>query len=267
MAEHKTGSRNKRLSRHKDLLSRRTLCVVIAPATVLLLVISFFCIKGFVDANNALAGMRNYLENKYKQGFTVERPVCRGGAFGVPCVWSADVRALNGGVGFRISRVDGREGYSDNYVVSIWQKEQTIKIQPKAREIFGSVPVSVEIDLGIIDPSIERTFTVHSPTFDEVFLEEDKTKQRGGNLVYGIDFIHSGDIDDIDKFTKDINTFLEYIKSLGVSSKDITINIYITNGNVRTANGYCNGKDLLTIDNLKECVVRAKNTPVKNVGM
>ena len=219
--------------------------------------------KRSVSDTTEQANIISYLKNKYNQDFDVEKPSCDGGAFGISCVWSADAYPKSDkSIKIHVSRVDNQTKYSDDYVVRTWQKEQTAKIQPKVREIFKDMPVDVKIRLGIVDPDVERTFTLKKPTFEEVFLAENKVGQRG-NLVYGLDFKYEGSIKDKDRFVSGVYEMIEYTKNMGVSSKDISVYMYLSKGGKLISKGYCNSDKLSSINELKSCIDITKNTPVE----
>ena len=219
--------------------------------------------KRSVSDKTEQASMTSYLKNKYDQDFEVEKPSCNGGAFGISCVWSTDAYPKSDkSIKIHISRVDNQTKYSDDYVVRTWQKEQTAKIQPKVREIFKDMPVDVKVRLGVIDSDVERTFTLKKPTFEEVFLAENKVGQRG-NLAYGLYFKYNGDIKEANRFANSIYEMTDYIKNMGISLKDISVNIYLSKGGKLVSKGYCNSTKLASIDELKSCIDTTKNTPVE----
>ena len=219
--------------------------------------------KRSVSDTTEQANMTSYLKNKYDQDFEVEKPSCNGGAFGISCVWSADAYPESDkSIKVHISRGDNQTKYSDDYVVRTWQKEQTAKIQPKVREIFKDMPVDVKVRLGVIDSDIERTFTLKKPTFEEVFLAENKVGQRG-NLAYGLDFKYDGDIKDESRFASGIHEMIEHTKNVGVSSKDISVNIYLSKNGKLISREYCNRDKLSSINEIKGCIDTSKNMPVE----
>lgn len=219
--------------------------------------------KRSVSDTTEQANMTSYLKNKYDQDFEVEKPSCNGGAFGISCVWSADAYPESDkSIKVHISRGDNQTKYSDDYVVRTWQKEQTAKIQPKVREIFKDMPVDVKVRLGVIDSDIERTFTLKKPTFEEVFLAENKVGQRG-NLAYGLDFKYDGDIKDESRFASGIHEMIEHAKNVGVSSKDISVNIYLSKNGKLISREYCNRDKLSSINEIKGCIDTSKNMPVE----
>ena len=267
----KSKSRRKNKSRVNNKKAWQVILIILSSVVVVMtiayiideIIVDREINKRSVSDKTEQASMTSYLKNKYDQDFEVEKPSCNGGAFGISCVWSADAYPKSDkSIKMHISRVDNQTKYSDNYVVRTWQKEQTAKIQPKAREIFKDMPVDVKIRLGVIDSNIESTFTLKKPTFEEVFLTENKVGQRG-NLVYGLDFKYEGSIKDKDRFVSGVYEMIEYTKNMGVSSKDISVYMYLSKGGKLISKGYCNSDKLSSINELKSCIDITKNTPVE----
>ena len=269
MAKSKSKRTNK--SRINNKKARRVILIILSSIVVIMTVV--YIVGGIivdreinkrsVSDKTEQASMTSYLKNKYDQDFEVEKPSCNGGAFGISCVWSTDAYPKSDkSIKIHISRVDNQTKYSDDYVVRTWQKEQTAKIQPKVREIFKDMPVDVKVRLGVIDSDVERTFTLKKPTFEEVFLAENKVGQRG-NLAYGLDFKYDGSIKDEDRFASGVYEMIEYTKSMGVSPKDISVDIYLSKGSKLISKGYCSSDKSLSINGLKSCIDTVKNTPVE----
>lgn len=269
MAKSKSKRTNK--SRINNKKARRIFLIILSSIVVIMTVVYIIggvivdreINKRSVSDTTEQANIISYLKNKYNQDFDVEKPSCDGGAFGISCVWSANAYPKSDkSINIHVSRVDNQTKYSDDYVVRTWQKEQTAKIQPKVREIFKDMPVDVKVRLGVIDPDVERTFTLKKPTFEEVFLAENKVGQRD-NLVYGLDFKYDGSIKDEDRFASGVYEMIEYTKSMGVSPKDISVDMYLSKGSKLISKGYCSSDKLLSINGLKSCIDTAKNTPVE----
>ena len=269
MAKSKSKRTNK--SRINNKKARRIILIILSSIVVIIAVV--YIVGGIivdreinkrsVSDTTEQANITSYLKNKYNQDFDVEKPSCDGGAFGISCVWSADAYPKSDkSIKIHVSRVDNQTKYSDDYVVRTWQKEQTAKIQPKVREIFKDMPVDVKVRLGVIDPDVERTFTLKKPTFKEVFLAENKVGQRG-NLVYGLNFKYDGDINDESRFASGIHEMMEHAKNVGVSPKDISVNIYLSKNGKLISREYCNRDKLSSINEIKSCIDTAKNTPVE----
>ena len=267
----KSKSRRKNKSRVNNKKAWQVILIILSSVVVVMIVV--YIIGGIivdreinkrsVSDKTEQANITNYLRNKYDQDFEVKKPSCNGGGLGVSCVWSTDAYPKSDkSIKMHISRVDNQTKYSDNYVVRTWQKEQTAKIQPKAREIFKDMPVDVKVRLGVIDPDVERTFTLKKPTFEEVFLAENKVGQRG-NLVYGLDFKYDSSIKDEDRFASGVYEMIEYTKNMGVSPKDISVDMYLSKGGKLISKGYCNSDKLSSINELKSCIDITKNTPVE----
>ena len=267
----KSKSRRKNKSRVNNKKAWQVILIILSSVVVVMTVV--YIIGGIivdreinkrsVSDKTEQASMTSYLKNKYDQDFEVEKPSCNGGAFGISCVWSTDAYPKSDkSIKIHISRVDNQTKYSDDYVVRTWQKEQTAKIQPKAREIFKDMPVDVKVRLGVIDPDVERTLTLKKPTFEEVFLAENKVGQRG-NLVYGLDFKYDSSIKDENRFASGVYEMIEYTKNMGVSPKDISVDMYLSKGGKLISKGYCNSDKLSSINELKSCIDITKNTQVE----
>ena len=267
----KSKSRRKNKSRVNNKKAWQAILIILSSIVVIMTVV--YIVGGIiidreinkrsVSDKTEQASMTSYLKNKYDQDFEVEKPSCNGGAFGISCVWSANAYPKSDkSIKIHISRVDNQTKYSDDYVVRTWQKEQTAKIQPKAREIFKDMPVDVKVRLGVIDPDVERTFTLKKPTFEEVFLEGDKVGQRG-NLAYGLNFKYDGDIKDESRFASGIHEMMEHAKNVGVSPKDISVNIYLSKNGKLISRKYCNRDKLSSINEIKGCIDTSENMPVE----
>ncbi len=267
----KSKSRRKNKSRVNNKKAWQAILIILSSIVVIMTVV--YIVGGIivdreinkrsVSDTTEQANITSYLKNKYNQDFDVEKPSCNGGAFGISCVWSADAYPKSDkSIKIHISRVDNQTKYSDDYVVRTWQKEQTAKIQPKVREIFKDMPVDVKVRLGVIDPDVERTFTLKKPTFEEVFLAENKVGQRG-NLTYGLNFKYDGDIKDESRFASGIHEMMEHAKNVGVSPKDISVNIYLSKNGKLISREYCNRDKLSSINEIKGCIDTSKNMPVE----
>lgn len=266
-------SKSKRANKSRVNNKKAWQVILIILSSIVVVVIVLYIIGGIiidreinkrsVSDKTEQASMTSYLKNKYDQDFEVEKPSCSGGAFGISCVWSTDAYPKSDkSIKIHISRVDNQTKYSDDYVVRTWQKEQTAKIQPKVREIFKDMPVDVKVRLGVIDPDVERTFTLKKPTFEEVFLAENKVGQRG-NLAYGLNFKYDGDIKDESRFASGIHEMMEHAKNVGVSPKDISVNIYLSKNGKLISRKYCNRDKLSSINEIKGCIDTSKNMPVE----
>ena len=266
-------SKSKRTNKSRVNNKKAWQVILIILSSIVVVVIVLYIIGGIivdreinkrsVSDKTEQANVTSYLRTKYNQDFEVEKPSCNGGGLGVSCVWSTDAYPKSDkSIKIHVSRVDNQAKYSDNYVVRTWQKEQTAKIQPKAKEVFKDMPVDIKVRLGVIDPDVERTFTLKKPTFEEVFLAENKVGQRG-NLAYGLNFKYDGDIKDEDRFASGVYEMIEYTKNMGVSPKDISVDMYLSKGGKLISKGYCNSDKLSSINELKSCIDITKNTPVE----
>lgn len=218
--------------------------------------------KRSVSDTTEQANITSYLKNKYNQDFDVEKPSCNGGAFGISCVWSANAYPKSDkSIKIHISRVDNQTKYSDDYVVRTWQKEQTAKIQPKVREIFKDMPVDVKVRLGVIDSDVERTFTLKKPTFEEVFLAENKGKY--GLTVYSIAIRYRGDGEmPKNDMAGRLFEMVQYIRLQGVSR--VSSSMLDISGKDRRGVS-CSVDENVSLENLKKCLDNISTLPKEDL--
>ena len=266
----KSKSRRKNKSRVNNKKAWQVILIILSSVVVVMTVV--YIIGGIivdreinkrsVSDKTEQASMTNYLKNKYDQDFEVEKPSCNGGAFGISCVWSADAYPKSDkSIKMHISRVDNQTKYSDNYVVRTWQKEQTAKIQPKVREIFKDMPVDVKVRLGVIDPDVERAFTLKKPTFEEVFLAENKGKY--GLTVYSIAirYRRDGEMPKNDIASR-LFEMVQYIRLQGVSR--VSSSMLDISGKDRRGVS-CSVDENTSLENLKKCLDNISTLPKEDL--
>lgn len=255
----KSKSRRKNKSRVNNKKAWQVIFIILSSVVVVMIVV--YIIGGIivdreinkrsVSDKTEQASMTSYLKNKYDQDFEVEKPSCNGGAFGISCVWSTDAYPKSDkSIKIHISRVDNQTKYSDDYVVRTWQKEQTAKIQPKVREIFKDMPVDVKVRLGVIDPDVERTFTLKKPTFEEVFLAGDKGKY--GLTVYSIAIRYRGDGEmPKNDITGRLFEMVQYVRLQGISRVSSSV-LYINGKDRRGVS--CGVDENISSESVKKCL-------------
>ena len=255
----KSKSRIKNKSRVNNKRAWQVILIILSSIVVIMTVV--YIVGGIiidreinkrsVSDKTEQANMTSYLKNKYDQDFEVEKPSCNGGALGISCVWSADAYPkADKSIKIRISRVDNQTKYSDDYVVRTWQKEQTAKIQPKAREIFKDMPVDVKVRLGVIDPDVERTFTLKKPTFEEVFLAGNKGKY--GLTVYSIAIRYRGGGEMLENdIASRLFEMVQYIRLQGVSRVSSSV-LDISEKDRRGVS--CGVDENISLESIKKCL-------------
>ena len=257
MAKSKSKRTNK--SRINNKKARRVILIILSSIVVIMTVV--YIVGGIivdreinkrsVSDKTEQANITNYLRNKYDQDFEVKKPSCNGGGLGVSCVWSTDAYPKSDkSIKIHISRVDNQTKYSDDYVVRTWQKEQTAKIQPKAKEVFKDMPVDVKVRLGVIDPDVERTFTLKKPTFKEVFLAGDKGKY--GLTVYSIAIRYRGDGEmPKNDITGRLFEMVQYVRLQGISRVSSSV-LYINGKDRRGVS--CGVDENISSESVKKCL-------------
>ena len=255
----KSKSRRKNKSRVNNKKAWQVIFIILSSVVVVMIIV--YIIGGIivdreinkrsVSDKTEQANVTSYLRTKYNQDFEVEKPSCNGGGLGVSCVWSTDAYPkLDKDIKIHVSRVDNQTKYSDDYVVRTWQKEQTAKIQPKAREIFKDMPVDVKVRLGVIDSNIERTFTLKKPTFEEVFLARDKDKY--GLTVYSIAIRYRGDGEmPKNDITGRLFEMVQYVRLQGISRVSSSV-LYINGKDRRGAS--CDVDENVSSESVKKCL-------------
>lgn len=255
----KSKSRRKNKSRVNNKKAWQAILIILSSIVVIMTVV--YIVGGIivdreinkrsVSDTTEQANITSYLKNKYNQDFEVEKPSCNGGAFGISCVWSTDAYPKSDkSIKIHISRVDNQTKYSDDYVVRTWQKEQTAKIQPKVREIFKDMPVDVKVRLGVIDPDVERTFTLKKPTFEEVFLVGDKGKY--GLTVYSIAIRYRGDGEmPKNDITGRLFEMVQYVRLQGISRVSSSV-LYINGKDRRGVS--CGVDENISSESVKKCL-------------
>ena len=268
MAKSKSKRTNK--SRINNKKARRVILIILSSIVVIIAVV--YIVGGIivdreinkrsVSDTTEQANITSYLKNKYNQDFDVEKPSCDGGAFGISCVWSANAYPKSDkSIKIHISRVDNQTKYSDDYVVRTWQKEQTAKIQPKAREIFKDMPVDVKVRLGVIDPDVERTFTLKKPTFEEVFLEGDKDKY--GLTVYSIAIRYrEGREMSKNDIASRLFELVKYIKLQGISRVSSSV-LDISEKDRRGVS--CGVDENISLESIKKCLDNISALPKEDL--
>ena len=266
----KSKSRRKNKSRVNNKKAWQVIFIILSSVVVVMIIV--YIIGGIivdreinkrsVSDKTEQANITNYLRNKYDQDFEVKKPSCNGGGLGVSCVWSTDAYPkLDKSMKIHVSRVDNQTKYSDNYVVRTWQKEQTAKIQPKAREIFKDMPVDVKVRLGVIDPDVERTFTLKKPTFEEVFLEGDKDKY--GLTVYSIAIRYrEGQEMSKNDIASRLFELVKYIKLQGISRVSSSV-LDISEKDRRGVS--CGVDENISLESIKKCLDNISALPKEDL--
>ena len=246
-------------SRINNKKARRVILIILSSIVVIMTVV--YIVGGIIvdreinkrSVSDTIeqANITSYLKNKYNQDFDVEKPSCNGGAFGISCVWSTNAYPKSDkSIKIHVSRVDNQTKYSDDYIVRTWQKEQTAKIQPKVREIFKDMSVDVKVRLGVIDPDVERTFTLKKPTFEEVFLAENKDKY--GLTVYSIAIRYRGDGEmPKNDIAGRLFEMMQYIRLQGVSR--VSSSVLDISGKDRRGVS-CGVDENISLESVKRCL-------------
>lgn len=131
----------------KRIVLRGILYTVVIPVLVIAVIVGGIYLKSAIEASNAQASMKEYLQKKYGQEFVVERPEHRGGGFMVEGHMSAvaypkDDSTLKFEV--KKSSSDTWDGYADK----VWSTNEANRIRPEIDKIMTQPGYEYEIEIG-----------------------------------------------------------------------------------------------------------------------
>ena len=111
----------------RTILLRGILYVIIIPTAVMFLLVGGFYLKADIEANQAQATMKTYLQNKYNEEFIVEKPERKSSGLGVEGVLAANAYPIRD-PHIRFSVNTSSNGNQDNYPGVIWSRSQNDKL-------------------------------------------------------------------------------------------------------------------------------------------
>ena len=111
-----------------------TLCSLVALIVAIAIVLH---IKNENKISNAQSGMSEYLKNKYKEDFKVERPEHKHGGFGVNGIWMSQAYlASNPKLKFDIDcNYLNPSDCSDQYIAAIWSVQASKELEAIIKEV------------------------------------------------------------------------------------------------------------------------------------
>ena len=113
----------------RTILLRSILYVIIIPTAVIFLLVGGFYLKADIEASQAQATMKTYLQNKYNEAFIVEKPERKSSGLGVEgvLVLAANAYPIRD-PHIRFSVNTSSNGNQDNYPGVIWSRSQNDKL-------------------------------------------------------------------------------------------------------------------------------------------
>ena len=166
-------SKTKKHKVYKLLIALCSLVILIVAIAIVL------HIKNENKISNAQNGMSEYLNNKYKEDFKVERPEYKHGGFGVNGIWMSQAYLVsNPKLKFDIDcSYLNPSDCSDQYIAAIWSVQASKELEAIVKEVNASSGNSYKAD------SARAEIVLSEDLVDSVNkqskYEDNKTKDKG----------------------------------------------------------------------------------------
>lgn len=220
------------------------LCSLVALIVAIAIVLH---IKNENKISNAQNGMSEYLKNKYKEDFKVERPEHKHGGFGVNGIWMSQAYLVsNPKLKFDIDcSYLNPSDCSDQYIAAIWSVQASRELESIIKEVNansnGYKADSAQAEI-ILSGKLVNSVNKQSK------YEDNKTKDEG--------FLYRLIIDAPNDSQKASYIFkiVEKLREEGVYSVDVDVNRN-NNSKIR-CEIFFNKNKLGSKDNIEECIVK-----------
>lgn len=163
----------------KKSKSYRLLTAICSMITLIIVIAIVLHVKNENKISNAQNGMSEYLKNKYKEDFKVERPEHKHGGFGVNGIWMSQAYLLsNPKLKFDIDcSYLNPSDCSDQYIAAIWSVQASKELESIVKEVNASSSNGYKADSAraevILSGSLVDSVNKQSK------YEENKTKDEG----------------------------------------------------------------------------------------
>lgn len=224
------------------------LLIVFCSLVILIIVIAIVLhAKNENKISNAQNGMSEYLKNKYKEDFKVERPEHKHGGFGVNGIWMSQAYlASNPKLKFDIDcNYLNPSDCSDQYIAAIWSVQASKELEAIIKEVNnGSNGYKADSARAEIVLSEDLVDSVNKQSK----YEDNKTKDKG--------FLYRLIIDAPNDSQKASYIFkiVEKLREEGVYRVDVDVNRN-NNSKIR-CEIFFNKNKLGSKDNIEECIVK-----------
>ena len=220
------------------------LCSLVALIVAIAIVLH---IKNENKISNAQSGMSEYLKNKYKEDFKVERPEHKHGGFGVNGIWMSQAYLVsNPKLKFDIDcSYLNPSDCSDQYIAAIWSVQASKELEAIVKEVNAN-------SNGYKADSARAEIVLSEDLVDSVNkqskYEDNKTKDEG--------FLYRLIIDAPNDSQKASYIFkiVEKLREEGVYSVDVDVNRN-NNSKIR-CEIFFNKNKLGSKDKIEECIVK-----------
>lgn len=224
------------------------LLIILCSLVILIIVIAIVLhIKNENKISNAQNGMSEYLKNKYKEDFKVERPEHKHGGFGVNGIWMSQAYLVsNPKLKFDIDcSYLNPSDCSDQYIAAIWSVQASRELESIIKEVNansnGYKADSAQAEI-ILSGKLVNSVNKQSK------YEDNKTKDEG--------FLYRLIIDAPNDSQKASYIFkiVEKLREEDVYSVDVDVNRN-NNSKIR-CEIFFNKNKLGSKDNIEECIVK-----------
>lgn len=163
----------------KKSKSYRLLTAICSMITLIIVIAIVLHVKNENKISNAQNGMSEYLKNKYKEDFKVERPEHKHGGFGVNGIWMSQAYLVsNPKLKFDIDcSYLNPSDCSDQYIAAIWSVQASKELESIVKEVNASSSNGYKADSAraevILSGSLVDSVNKQSK------YEENKTKDEG----------------------------------------------------------------------------------------
>lgn len=234
-------SKTKKHKVYKLLIALCSLVILIVAIAIVL------HIKNENKISNAQNGMSEYLKNKYKEDFKVERPEYKHGGFGVNGIWMSQAYLVsNPKLKFDIDcSYLNPSDCSDQYIAAIWSVQASRELESIIKEVNAN-------SNGYKADSARAEIVLSEDLVDSVNkqskYEDNKTKDKG--------FLYRLIIDAPNDSQKASYIFkiVEKLREEGVYSVDVDVNRN-NNSKIR-CEIFFNKNKLGSKDDIESCIVK-----------
>lgn len=232
----------------KKSKSYRLLTAICSMIALIIVIAIVLHVKNENKISNAQNGMSEYLKNKYKEDFKVERPEHKHGGFGVNGIWMSQAYLVsNPKLKFDIDcSYLNPSDCSDQYIAAIWSVQASKELEAIVKEVNASSGNGYKAD------SARAEIILSGDLVDSVNkqskYENNKTKDEG--------FLYRLIIDAPNDSRKASYIFkiVEKLREEGVYKVDIDVDRN-DNSKIR-CEIFFNKNKLGSKDNIEECIVK-----------
>ncbi len=236
----------KKVSKTKRRKVNKLLMVFCSLVILIIVIAIVLCIKNENKISNTQSGMSEYLKNKYKEDFKVERPEHKHGGFGVNGIWMSQAYLVsNPKLKFDIDcSYLNPSDCSDQYIAAIWSVQASKELEAIVKEVNASSGNGYKAD------SARAEIILSGDLVDSVNkqskYEDNKTKDK--------DFLYRLIIDAPNDSQKASYIFkiVEKLREEGVYSVKIDTNS--KNRSTGRCTVFLDKKDLGSENSLNDCI-------------